>query len=102
MPALKSDAHTLVSCVCVCVYGTHSDKAVRLDLVDPEALLHHGAGSVEQLFELAQSEWANLWETAERSDHTGSRAKTSSWVPSAAHTDGLSYDLRDPPGWSRG
>lgn len=88
--------------MCVCVYGTHSDKAVRLDLVDPEALLHHGAGSVEQLFELAQSEWANLWETAERSDHTGSRAKTSSWVPSTAHTDGPSYDLRDPPGWSRG
>lgn len=77
-------------CVCVCVGrqgdldGTHCDNAVRLDLVDPEALLHHGAGSVEQLFKLAQSEWANLWETPERSDHTDSPAKTIS----SLHTGG--------------
>lgn len=63
--------HVLLVCVCVCdLDGTHRDNAVRLDLVDPEALLHHGAGSVEQLFQLAQSEWANLWETPERPDHT--------------------------------
>lgn len=82
---LSDQMLTHVSCVCVCVRvdvdshsyqsdldGTHGDNAVRLDLVDPEALLHHGAGSVEQLFQLAQSEWANLWETPERSDHTES------------------------------
>lgn len=41
--------------------GTHCDKAVRFDLVNPEALFHHCARSVQQLFELAQSERSNLW-----------------------------------------
>lgn len=41
--------------------GTHCDKAVRFDLVNPEAFFHHCARSVQQLFELAQSERSNLW-----------------------------------------
>lgn len=43
--------------------ATHCDVAVRLDLVDPEALLHHTARSVQQLFELAQGEGSHLWDT---------------------------------------
>lgn len=42
--------------------GTHCDEAVRLDLVDPEALFHHTARLVQQLFELAQCEWSDLWD----------------------------------------
>lgn len=42
---------------------THCDEAVRLDLVDPEALFHHAARPVQQLFELAQSEGSHLWDT---------------------------------------
>lgn len=33
---------------------------MRLDLVDPEALFHHAARSVQQLFELAQREGSYL------------------------------------------
>lgn len=36
--------------------ATHSDVAVRFDLVDPEALLHHRACPVQQLLQLAQGE----------------------------------------------
>ena len=72
----RENRHSSCACVCVCVcahgvHGTHGDKAVRLDLVNPKALLHNGAGSAEQLFELAQSKWADLWETAKRCRHTG-------------------------------
>lgn len=42
---------------------THSDVAVGLDLVDPEALLHQAAGSAQQLFELAQREGPHLGDT---------------------------------------
>jgi len=38
----------------------YRDKAVRLDLVDPEALLQHAAGPIQQLFKLEQSEGSNL------------------------------------------
>lgn len=40
---------------------THSDITVRLDLVNPESILQDRACSVEQLLELTQSEWTNLW-----------------------------------------
>ena len=36
--------------------ATHSDVAVRFDLVDPKALLHHRACPVQQLLQLAQGE----------------------------------------------
>lgn len=39
---------------------THSDVAVRLDFVDPEAIVHQGASSAEQLLQLTQSEWPHL------------------------------------------
>lgn len=39
---------------------THSDKAVRLDLVNPEALFQQGAGSAQQLFQLAKGKWPHL------------------------------------------
>lgn len=39
---------------------TYSDIAVRLDFVDPEAILHQGARSAQQLLELAQSERPHL------------------------------------------
>lgn len=44
----------------LCFAATHGDIAVRLDLVDPEALLHQAAGSAQQLFELAQREGPHL------------------------------------------
>lgn len=46
--------------------GTHGDVAVRLDLVNPEALLHQAAGSAQKLFELAQREWPHLRDAAGR------------------------------------
>ena len=39
---------------------TYSDIAVRLDFVNPEALLHQSASSAEQLFKLPQSERPHL------------------------------------------
>lgn len=42
--------------------NTHCDKTVRFDLVDPEALFHHAACPVQQLFQLAQSEGSYLWD----------------------------------------
>lgn len=39
---------------------TYSDVAVRLDFVNPEALLHQGASSSEQLLKLPQSERPHL------------------------------------------
>lgn len=45
--------------------ATHSDIAVRLDFVDPEALLHQGAGSAQQLLQLAQSERPHLHKAAQ-------------------------------------
>lgn len=39
---------------------THSDVAVRLDFVNPKALLHKGSSSTQQLLKLSQSEWPHL------------------------------------------
>lgn len=39
---------------------THSDVAVRLDFIDPEAFLNQGARSAEQLFELPEGERSHL------------------------------------------
>ncbi len=39
---------------------THSDVAVRLDFVNPEALLHQGASSAEEFLKLPQSERPHL------------------------------------------
>lgn len=49
---------------------THGDVAVRLDLVDPEALLHQAAGPAQQLFELAQREGPHLQDAAGRVSHS--------------------------------
>lgn len=42
---------------------TYGDIAVRLDLVNPEAVLHQGACSAEQLLQLPQSERPHLNKT---------------------------------------
>lgn len=39
---------------------THSNVAVRLDLIDPEAFLDQGARSAQQLFELPEGERPHL------------------------------------------
>lgn len=49
---------------------THGDVAVRLDLVDPETLLHQAAGSTQQLFELAQREGPHLEDATEKVSHS--------------------------------
>lgn len=49
---------------------THGDVAVRLDLVNPEALLHQVAGSAQKLFELAQREGPHLEQVAGRVSHS--------------------------------
>lgn len=102
---ILTHTHTRETCASVCAVdshshqndGTHGDNAVRLDLVDPEALLHHGAGSVEQLFQLAQSEWANLWETPERSDHTESSGEEQ---PRPLHAGGRHRGKRTAKMWT--
>lgn len=59
--------------------ATHCDEAVRLDLVDPEALFHHAARSVQQLFELAQGEGSYLWDAqGERLHHSESKSRSAS------------------------
>lgn len=40
--------------------GTHSNVAVRLDLIDPEAFINQGARSAEQFFELPKGERSHL------------------------------------------
>lgn len=40
--------------------ATHSNVAVRLDLIDPEAFLHQGARSAQQFFELPEGERSHL------------------------------------------
>lgn len=40
--------------------ATHSNVAVRLDLIDPEALLDQGARPAEQFFELPEGERSHL------------------------------------------
>lgn len=40
--------------------GTHSNVAVRLDLIDPEAFINQGARSAEQFFELPEGERSHL------------------------------------------
>lgn len=39
---------------------TYSDVAVRLDFVNPEAILHQGASSAEQFLQLPQRERPHL------------------------------------------
>lgn len=39
---------------------THSNVAVRLDLIDPEAFINQGARSAEQFFELPEGERSHL------------------------------------------
>lgn len=39
---------------------TYSNIAVRLDFVNPEAILHQGARSAEQFLKLPESEWPHL------------------------------------------
>lgn len=46
--------------------ATDCDEAMRLDLVDPEALFHQAACSAQQLFELAQGERSYLGDTPGR------------------------------------
>lgn len=41
--------------------AAHRDVAVRLDLVNPEAVFHHATGLLQELFELAHGERSHLW-----------------------------------------
>lgn len=63
---------------------THGDVAVRLDFVDPEALLHQAAGSAQQLFELAQREGPHLGDAAGRVNHSRCETMTTHRSSSSA------------------
>lgn len=57
--------------------STDCDEAVRLNLVDPEAVFHHAARLVQQLFELAQREGSYLRDQRETSGSNRSMENSS-------------------------